>query len=90
MIIAARYLITGDGKTVLNDRAVLVGTDGKIQKIECDSVVFAAGFRPNQELYQAVKAANIECVQVGDNIKPGKIIDAVHQAYHYIRVLEYI
>jgi len=33
MIIAARHLITGDGKTVLENRAVLVGTDGKIQRI---------------------------------------------------------
>ena len=33
MIIAARYLITGDGKTVLENQAVLTGADGKIQKI---------------------------------------------------------
>ncbi len=93
-----RYLVENCGAKILCetgltevlDDGILVKQDGKIQKIECDSVVFAAGFRPNQELYQAVKAANIECVQVGDNIKPGKIIDAVHQAYHYIRVLEHI
>lgn len=39
MIIAARHLITGDGKTVLENRAVLVGTDGKIQKIGEPSVL---------------------------------------------------
>lgn len=33
MIIAAKYLVTGDGKTVLEDRGVLVGADGKIQRI---------------------------------------------------------
>lgn len=38
MIIAAKHLITGDGKTVLENRAVLVGTDGKIQKIGEPSV----------------------------------------------------
>lgn len=39
MIIAARHLITGDGKTVLENRAVLVGTDGKIRKIGEPSVL---------------------------------------------------
>lgn len=33
MIICAKYLITGDGKTVLEDKAVLTGEDGKIRKI---------------------------------------------------------
>ena len=33
MIIAAKYLMTGDGKTVLENQAALVGEDGKIGKI---------------------------------------------------------
>ncbi len=33
MIICAKYLITGDGKTVLTDQAVLTGSDGKIKKV---------------------------------------------------------
>lgn len=33
MIIAAKYLMTGDGKTVLEDHAVLTGSDGKIKKL---------------------------------------------------------
>ena len=33
MIISAGYLMTGDGKTVLKDKAVLTGKDGKIKKI---------------------------------------------------------
>ena len=33
MIIAARYLMTGDGKSVLENKAVLTGTDGKIKRI---------------------------------------------------------
>ena len=33
MIISTKYLITGDGKTVLTDKAVYIGEDGKIGKI---------------------------------------------------------
>ena len=33
MIISTKYLITGDGKTVLTDKSVYIGEDGKIGKI---------------------------------------------------------
>lgn len=33
MIIAARYLMTGDGRSVLENKAVLTGADGKIKSI---------------------------------------------------------
>ena len=34
MIISTKYLITGDGKTILTDKAVYIGEDGKIGKIK--------------------------------------------------------
>ena len=61
--------------------------DGKTEKLEFDSVVFAAGFRASHDLYESIKKAGFECVQVGDNIKPGKVINAIHEGYHYMRVL---
>ena len=33
MIICAKHLMTGDGRTVLEDKAVLTGADGKIKRI---------------------------------------------------------
>ena len=47
-----------------------------------------AVFKANHDLYTSILKAGYECVQVGDNVKPGKIINAIHQGYHYIRVLE--
>lgn len=91
-----RYLVEHSGTNILCstrlmeilDDGVIVERSGEKEKIACDSVVFAAGFRADHSLYKEVKKAGFECVQVGDNIKPGKVIDAIHQAYHYIRVLE--
>lgn len=91
-----RYLVEHSGTNILcstklieiQDDGVIVERNGGKEKIACDSVVFAAGFRANHDLYEAVLDAGFECVQVGDNVKPGKVIDAIHQAYHYIRVLE--
>ncbi len=39
MIIAARYLMTGDGKSVLENKAVLTGTDGKIKRIGAKEIL---------------------------------------------------
>ncbi len=91
-----RYLAEHSGTRILcsaklleiQDDAVIVERDAAKERIPCDSVVFAAGFRANHSLYESILDAGYECVQVGDNVKPGKVIDAIHQAYHYIRVLE--
>lgn len=91
-----RYLVEHSGTNILCstklveilDDGIIVERNGAKEKILCDSVVFAAGFRADHSLYQAVRHTGIECVQVGDNVKPGKVINAIHQAYHAIRVLE--
>ena len=67
---------------------MVINKEGEVEKITCDSVVFASGFKADHSLYNDLLKAGYECVQVGDNVKPGKIINAIHQAYHYIRVLE--
>ena len=91
-----RYLVEHTGVNIMTstkltevlDDGVMVEVGGEQRKLECDSVIFAAGFRPDHSLYRAIKAAGFEVVQIGDNIKPGKVIDAIHQGYHTIRVLE--
>ena len=73
---------------ILDDGVMVINKDGEAEKIPCDNVVFAAGFKADHTLYTDILKAGYECVQVGDNVKPGKIINAIHQGYHYIRVLE--
>lgn len=81
-------IMTGTKLTEVLDDGVMVEIGGEKKKIGCDSIVFAAGFRPDHSLYRAIKDAGFEVVQIGDNIKPGKVIDAIQQGYHTIRVLE--
>ena len=49
---------------------------------------FVAHIKAFNDLYESVLDAGLECVQIGDNVRPGKIIDAISQGYNYIRVLE--
>jgi len=81
------HIMTSTELTEILDNGVNVEKDGKLETIPCDSVVFAAGFRSDHSLYNQIDEAGFEVVDIGDNVKPGKVIDAVHQAYHAIRIL---
>ena len=72
---------------ILDDGIRYIKNDAE-HTLHCDSVVFAAGFRPDQTLYESIADAGLECAQIGDNVRMGKIIDAIHQGYNTIRVLE--
>ena len=62
--------------------------DGEQKTIACDSVLNAAGFRPNNQLEDLLEAEYDDVTVVGDAIAPRKILTAVHEAYHAIRVME--
>ena len=91
-----RYLVAHSGAHVICgtrlmeicDDGVIVQKDGEELRIPCDTVVFAAGYRANHSLYESILDAGYDCVQVGDNVRPGKISDAISQGYNYSRVLE--
>ena len=71
MIICAKYLLTGDGKTDLTDKAVLTGADGKIQKIAS-----------KEELVKEFPQEEVK--DYGDaTILPGLFDMHVHLAYWY-------
>lgn len=80
-------LITSAKVQEIKEDSVVYEKDGVTQSIACDDVVFAAGFRSDHTLFNEIYDAGYEVVQVGDNIAPGKVIDAVHGGYHAIRVL---
>jgi 2-enoate reductase len=81
------HIMTGTKLTEILDNGIKAEKDGKLGTIPCDSVVFAAGFRSDHSLYDQIEEAGFEVVNIGDNVKPGKVIDAVHQAYHAMRIL---
>ena len=62
--------------------------DGKESLIPCSVVIMAVGYRKNDRLEDELWD-NVENVRtVGDAVAPRKVINAVHEAYHAVRVLE--
>jgi len=64
----------------IGDGYVEVERDGKKEKIECDEVMLALGFRPNFDLEEGLRG-KVEAITVGDANKVGKVIDAVWSGF---------
>ncbi len=54
-----------------------VDEHGQAKTLPCDSVIFAAEFRPNDELVQELRTSGRELHVVGDCVKPCGILDAI-------------
>lgn len=81
-------VMTGTNLTSCGDSCVMVSKDGKDTKVPCDTLVIAVGYRSEQNLEEALIGKIDKVFTIGDNVKPAKIFDAVHQGYHTIRLIE--
>ena len=60
---------------------VLVEHKGQVRKIPADTVLYAFGAKPEQDLYKTLKEQGKEAYLVGDAVHPDKIMDAIHTGY---------
>ena len=69
--------------------AVCVEKDGNKVSVPCDTVVIAVGRKPDKSLEEALTGKIEQVFTIGENrTSPGKILLAVNEAYHTIRLLE--
>ncbi len=81
MLDESNVVLMTDTKLVsVEEDHVIVSHDGKEEKIPCDDVMLALGFKPNFDLEEEL-AGKVEVVTIGDANKPGKILDAVWAGY---------
>ena len=62
---------------------------GRTTTIPVDSVVIAAGFRPNRALIDSLRTElpEIELLEAGDCVRPRKIFDAIHDGHLAAKLL---
>ena len=65
---------------IRKDGVLVENADGQ-QLLPADTVVMAAGAKPNNDLYEAVKDKLPKCDIIGDAVKVARIPDAVESAY---------
>jgi pyruvate/2-oxoglutarate dehydrogenase complex dihydrolipoamide dehydrogenase (E3) component len=62
---------------------------GTVTEFLADSVVLAAGFRPNRELIAGLRAhPGIRVAEAGDCVRPRKIYDAIHDGHLAAKLLD--
>lgn len=82
-------------ETVLSAKALKItqnglvySKDGKEFEVPCSTVILAVGYRSNNALEDEIWD-NVDNVRlVGDAVAPRKVISAVHEAFHAVRVLK--
>lgn len=64
---------------------VITTPGGERALLRADSIVLAAGFAPDQDLYQSLRDRVPECYAIGDCTEPGNAFQAVHQGARIAR-----
>jgi 2,4-dienoyl-CoA reductase-like NADH-dependent reductase (Old Yellow Enzyme family)/thioredoxin reductase len=81
---------TGKRLESLSDEGItVVDRYGIRTTITADTVVLAAGSRPNRDLIDRLKnESNLQVFEAGDCIKPRKIFDAIHEGHLAAKLLK--
>jgi 2,4-dienoyl-CoA reductase-like NADH-dependent reductase (Old Yellow Enzyme family)/thioredoxin reductase len=78
---------TGKRLTAVSDKTITVcDRFGREEEMGCDNVVLAIGLRPDRKLIDDLeKEGSIDVHEVGDCVKPRKILDAIHEGFRVAR-----
>ncbi|MGM0216915.1 NAD(P)/FAD-dependent oxidoreductase [Enterococcus sp. AZ109] len=79
-------LLTSVAVKEITQEAVIIKKDEQEVSVPADTVIIAAGYDPINELEEALED-HLDVTVVGDAVASRKIMDAVHEAYHAIRVM---
>lgn len=74
---------------ITDEGVVTVDRYGCRTNLVADSVVLAAGFRPNRDLIDRLREElpGLEVLEAGDCVRPRKIFDAIHEGHLAARLL---
>lgn len=67
---------------------IIIEKEGVETSLPYETLILSTGFESNHDLYDEVTRAGYQTIQIGDACTPGKVIDAIHQGYHSVRILE--
>ncbi len=74
--------------TNITPDSVTYEKDGETVTVSCDTIFNAAGFKANDQLEDLLEDNYENVTVIGDAVGPRKILTAVHEGYHAIRVME--
>lgn len=75
------FLTGAKFSSIRSDGIVIINSEGEEMFIHADTVVFAMGMKPVNQLLSPLRAAGFETHIIGDCLHVGKIFDAVGDGY---------
>ncbi len=81
-------IVAGVRVTDIIPDCVICEKGGETIALSCDTVILAAGYRASNELEQALDGKVKDLCVIGDAEAPRKIMNAIHEGYHAIRIME--
>ena len=82
---------TGQRLVGVSDSGItVIDRYGKETSLPADSVVLAAGFKPNRGLIDGLRAdlPRLKVIEAGDCVRPRKIFDAIHEGHLAAKLLD--
>lgn len=80
-------LVTGAKVEEIKSDAILFSQGEQQEELKCDTAVVAAGYSAVNSL-EAELEDKVDLTTIGDAVAPRKIMNAVHEAYHAVRIFE--
>jgi len=80
-------LMTSTEAKAITETEVIVSYNNKDLHLQADRVVMATGAAADRELYNQLEGKIMELYNIGDCIKPGKLINAIWDAYRTARLV---
>ena len=68
----------------ITEKGLIMISDGQEQFVEADTII-TSDYESNTELYKALEGKVPELYAIGDCVKPGTILDAIHQGARVAR-----
>jgi 2,4-dienoyl-CoA reductase (NADPH2) len=66
----------------IKDQTIVVEREGREIELEkVDGIVLAIGYRPDDSLFQSLKAGVPEIFAIGDCVKPRKAFEAIQEGF---------
>jgi NADH dehydrogenase FAD-containing subunit len=71
----------------ITDEGVVAEKEGKTQTIRADTIILAAGMKPNKALLDALKNKIPRAHAIGDCVEARRILEAIHDGFSMSRSL---
>ena len=81
-------IYTGSLLSTIDAGKVTIEKEGQKTELPCNTLIIAVSYQFDKSLAQDLKGKIAKVFTIGDNLRPAKVLDKVHESFHTARLLE--